>query len=99
MLTDACWALSYLSVGSKDEIQAVIEAGVCPRLVELLMHPNPSVQTSALRTVGNIVKGDDLQIQIIINLLALPKLLTLLSSPEKAIRKGACWAISNMTAG
>jgi len=37
VLTDACWALSYLSDGTNDKIQAVIEAGVCPRLVELLM--------------------------------------------------------------
>ncbi len=38
MLTDACWALSYVSDGSNDKIQAVIEAGVCQRLVELLIH-------------------------------------------------------------
>lgn len=37
VLTDACWALSYLSDGTNDKIQAVIESGVFPRLVELLM--------------------------------------------------------------
>jgi hypothetical protein len=37
VLTDSCWALSYLSDGTDDKIQAVIEAGVCPRLVELLL--------------------------------------------------------------
>lgn len=36
VLTDACWALSYLSDGTNDKIQAVIEANVCPRLVLLL---------------------------------------------------------------
>jgi hypothetical protein len=99
VLTDACWALSYLSDGSNDKIQAVIEAGVCRRLVELLMHTSYAVQTPALRTVGNIVTGDDLQTQVIINVSALPCLLSLLSSPKKGIKKEACWTISNITAG
>ncbi|KAF3782768.1 Importin subunit alpha-2 [Nymphaea thermarum] len=64
VLTDACWALSYLSDGTNDKIQAVIDAGVCPRLVELLLHPSPSVLIPALRTVGNIVTGDDQQTQV-----------------------------------
>ncbi|KAK3198062.1 hypothetical protein Dsin_021477 [Dipteronia sinensis] len=65
VLTDACWALSYLSDGTNDKIQAVIEAGVCPRLVEFLTHPSPSVLIPALRTVGNIVSGDDLQTRVL----------------------------------
>eukprot|EP01091_Cochliopodium_minus_P009610 TRINITY_DN239_c0_g1_i1.p1 TRINITY_DN239_c0_g1~~TRINITY_DN239_c0_g1_i1.p1 ORF type:complete len:525 (-),score=183.13 TRINITY_DN239_c0_g1_i1:117-1691(-) len=99
VLTDACWALSYLSDGSNDKIQAVIEAGVCRRLVELLLHTSFSVQTPALRTIGNIVTGDDLQTQVILNVSSLPCLLNLLASPKKGIKKEACWTISNITAG
>jgi HEAT repeat protein len=99
VLIDACWAISYLSDGANDKIQAVIEAGIPRRLVELLLHASTSVQTPALRSVGNIVTGDDVQTQVIINCGALPALLSLLSSNKDGIRKEACWTISNVTAG
>ncbi|KAI5306786.1 Importin alpha subunit (Karyopherin alpha subunit) (Serine-rich RNA polymerase I suppressor protein) [Ascosphaera pollenicola] len=99
VLIDACWAISYLSDGTNDKIQAVIEAGIPRRLVELLMHSSTSVQTPALRSVGNIVTGDDVQTQVVINCGALPALLSLLGSSKDGIRKEACWTISNITAG
>jgi hypothetical protein len=99
VLTDACWALSYLSDGQADAISAVIQAGVCRRLVELLQHASPLVQTPALRAVGNIVTGDDVQTQVVLQSGVLPTLLPLLSHAKKAIRKEACWTISNITAG
>jgi len=98
-VTDACWALSYISDGPDYRIQAVLNAGVAPRLVELLGSNSSSVQTPALRTVGYIVTGDDTQTQFIINLNALPALLWMLDNSKKNIRKEACWTISNITAG
>lgn len=62
-------------------------------------HPSTAVQTPALRSVGNIVTGDDLQTQVIIASGALTPLLALLSSPKDGIKKEACWTISNITAG
>lgn len=38
------------------------QARVVPRLVQLLDHPQFTVQTPALRCIGNIVTGDDQQV-------------------------------------
>ena len=88
VVTDACWALSYLSDGPNTHIQAIVNAfddtGV-RRLVELLSHPNASLQVSALKTAGNIAAGNISQTQLINTSLvksgyskyALPRLLDL----------------------
>lgn len=99
VLADACWTLSFLSDGPNKKIQAVIDSGVCRRVVELLRHTSSHVVSAALRVVGNIVTGDDHQTQVIINANALPELLHLLSHQKDNIVKEACWTLSNITAG
>ncbi|KAL1804646.1 hypothetical protein ACET3Z_027714 [Daucus carota] len=101
ILTDACLALSHLSDGSYERIQAVIEAGFCPRLVHLLGHFSPWVLIPALRTVGNIATGDAVQTQCIIEHSVLPSLLSLLLIQDhmKNVKKEACRTVSNIAAG
>jgi hypothetical protein len=99
ILTDACWALSYMSDGEDVNIQCVVDSGVITRLIELLGHPKDSVKTPALRTIGNIATGNDVQTQILLNHSLLPSLLPLMSHPKRNIRKESCWTVSNITAG
>lgn len=102
ILTDACWAISYLTddnTPTNAKIQCVLESGSVPKVVKLLSHHLPKVQTPALRAIGNIVTGNDKQTQMVIAGGALPLLLPLLVSSKRGIRKEACWAISNITAG
>ena len=99
MQADACWALNYLGDGDHERIQALVDAGVCARLVELMEHTAQTVKTPALRAVGNVVTGDDSQTEHILALGALGRLRNLLVDPRHTIRGEACWTISNITAG
>jgi importin subunit alpha-1 len=61
VLTDAAWALSYLSDGDDKRIQLVLNTGVLPFLVKLLAHPFLSILIPIVRTIGNIATGSDEQ--------------------------------------
>ncbi len=55
--------------------------------------------TPALRTLGNIVSGNDNQTQVTLDAGILPPLTRLLHHPKKIIRKETCWTLSNIAAG
>jgi len=103
VLTDSCWALSYVTddqTQGNQKIQAVIEqTGICARLIYLLQHGTNAVQVPALRTIGNIVTGDDAQTQAMLAPNPLPALLGTLTCQRKSLRKETCWTVSNVTAG
>jgi len=99
VMTDAAWALSYITDGDNDKIEAVVQSGVVKRLVELLGHKKTSVITPALRAVGNIVTGTDTQTQNVLDNNALRGFAGLLQNTKESIRKETCWTISNITAG
>lgn len=99
VLGDVCWAFSYLTDGTSEKIDAVVNQGVVPRLVHLLGHCNLVVVTPTLRSIGNIVTGSDAQTQAVIDAGALTHLGRLLQHHKSNIQKEAAWTVSNIAAG
>ncbi|KAK2364958.1 importin subunit alpha-2 [Trifolium repens] len=79
-------------------VQAVVEANVCPRLVELLLVPMSKVIVPALQILGDITSGDDGQTQAVIDANLITPLVCL-TKAEFNVRNEAVWAITNATRG
>uniref|UniRef100_A0A1A8C3Z5 Importin subunit alpha n=1 Tax=Nothobranchius kadleci TaxID=1051664 RepID=A0A1A8C3Z5_NOTKA len=99
VLSGACWAVSYLTSGSNERIEVVVQTGLVPRLVQLLSCGEHSILAPALRSLGNIVTGTNEQTQCVLNAGALAVFPALLCHRKSNIQKEAAWAVSNITSG
>lgn len=59
IISDICWAFSYVTDDSKEGFKTIIESGVLPKLIQLIEHQDLSISVPCLRTLGNILTGSD----------------------------------------
>ena len=95
---DALWSLSYLCDGPPDRAMKVVraESEILFRAVHFLQNTNLSIQSAAMRAVGNLTSGSSEVTKKLV--IALPAIRELFRSSKKSIRKEAVWAVSNFLA-
>ncbi|XP_062187756.1 importin subunit alpha-1b-like isoform X3 [Phragmites australis] len=100
ILADACWTLCYICGSVDDSIQDVLDAGVFPQLVNLLMHASASVLLPVITALAKISAGDDAQVKVLVENGILNCFVQLLArNYPNNIKKQACLIVSNITTG
>uniref|UniRef100_A0A2S2NCU0 Importin subunit alpha n=1 Tax=Schizaphis graminum TaxID=13262 RepID=A0A2S2NCU0_SCHGA len=99
VISNACWALSYLTDGSNEKIQVIIESGALKAILKYLEVDDTTILIPALRVVGNIVSGNDMQTKHALDHGILKYLHNLLNHRRIPVVKDAAWLLSNVMAG
>ena len=61
IIADICWSFSYITDEGKAGFKTIVDTGVVPRLVQLLDHQSLSIVVPCLRTIGNLLTGNEIE--------------------------------------
>ena len=98
MVAEACIAIrKILSIDRNPPIAQVLNAGILPRLRELLTDASrPATQLEACWCLTNIASGSPEQTQSVVDSGAVPIFVQLMSSPDASLKEQAVWALANI---
>ncbi|KAL6527590.1 hypothetical protein OROMI_029401 [Orobanche minor] len=83
---EACWTISNITAGNKEQIQAVIEAGIISPLVLLLQNAEFEIKKEAAWAISNATSGGtNDQIKYLVHEGCIKPLCDLLASPDPRI--------------
>jgi hypothetical protein len=110
-VANICWTFNFIGDGSEEGLQAVMDSGIVPRIIELISnHRCAKVVSPALRVVGNLTAGTNEQTQYAVENNFISTVSPFLEGARFAsmrlldpnlrvtIRKESVWALSNIAA-
>jgi len=87
-----------LSVKTNPPIDAVVQAGAVPRLINLLgLVSQPQIQFESCWALTNVASGSLDQTMAVVNANAIPMFVRLLEVPSAEVREQALWALANIS--
>lgn len=96
---DSIWALSYVSEGGNEHIDAVIKLGIIHQLIQILDYGSAQAIFPVLRVIGNISTGTEAHTDVLLDHDALRVLDKYITCKKASVRKEVCWILSNIAAG
>lgn len=100
IVSNCCWMLTYMTdQGTAKWLDQVMTLGIAPRLIDLTQSHKDNERIPALRTIGNVLFGEDKYVQTLLNLGLLDKLMIMVTNRKREIRKEAIWCCSNIAGG
>lgn len=94
---EACWTISNITAGTKEQIDAVIASGCLGPLVNLLSSSELDIKREAAWAISNATSGGDVeQIRKLVNYNAVPPLCALLRCMDLRIVVVALEGLSNV---
>jgi hypothetical protein len=96
-IIDVCWSLSYFTDEKDPHIQPVVDSDLCPLLMDLFKEVKTSVP--ALKTLGNIAHGNDVQLQYVLDLGIMAHLEPLLQFQRNSVTFEVMYLLFNIVGG
>lgn len=97
--SDCLFILSYISNGSREHVNILINSGILSEMMPLLNNLDIKIQYPAIKTCANVVSENTFETQYMLNLKILDYLAISINSLKKKIRKESLFALSNIAAG
>jgi importin subunit alpha-1 len=94
---EACWTISNIAAGTREQIQSVIDSNVIPPLVELLKNAEFDIKKEAAWAISNATSGGSPeQIKLLVGKQCIPPLCDLLDAKDGRIVTVALEGLENI---